>query len=272
MITTLIVAGEPLTRSYLRQAVEGQGVSILEEAESGACGLDLARELCPDLVLLDLDLRAPGLTGLQAGGALQQLDPRPLVVYVTGSSQHAVLAFEQGALDYLVKPVAPDRLAKTLVRARSRLAERQAGREARRRALERGFSAPAPRVPVWTPSALRLLRVEEIEAVETREKLVYVRTGDTEYRASCSLGEIETLLPPHLFFRCHNSHIVRLERLEELLFLGNHRYAVRLSDDRIVPVGRGRYPALRQRLGLDRLAEPGSPLPLDEPEPAFSQR
>jgi DNA-binding LytR/AlgR family response regulator len=269
MFTTLIIADNPRTRTTLWEGLEAQGISILGEGGTGARGLQLARERRPDLVLLDLDLTAPGLTGLQVGVALQRLDPSPLVVFISASSQHAVTAFEQGVLDYLIKPLTPDRLVKTLVRARCRLADRRARREAQRRALERALAPPGRRVPVWTPSAVRLIRVEEIDSVETREQLVYVRAGDTEYRASCSLGRLESLLPPQQFLRIHNSHLVRLERVEELLFLGNHRYGVRLSDDRVLPVGRSRYPALRQRLGLDRTIEFGSRLPDNEPEEAL---
>jgi DNA-binding LytR/AlgR family response regulator len=272
MITTLIVDDEPLTRSYLRQALEAQGVSILGEAEDGVQALQLAEALCPDLILLDLDFKTPGLTGLQVGSALLGLTPVPLVAFVTGSSQHAVTAFEQGALDYLVRPVAPDRLAKTVTRARSRLADRRARREAQQRTRERAAPAPRRRVPVWAPSAVRLIGIEEIDSIEAREKLVYVRTKDDEYRTDCSLSKLETVLPPDQFFRVHFSYLVKLERVEELLFLGNHRYAVRLSDNRVLPVGRSRYPALRQRLGLDRVMNLEGRLPGDEPEEALPQR
>ncbi len=265
MITTLIVDDEPLTRSYLRQALEAQGASILGEAEDGAQALQLAEDLCPDLILLDLDFKTPGLTGLEIGSALLGLDPGPLVAFVTGSSQHAVAAFELGALDYLVKPVAPDRLAKTVARARSRLIARRARREAQQRMLERTTPAPRRRVPVWAPSsAVRLIRIEEIDSIEAREKRVYVRTGDNEYCTDRTLSQLETLLPPDQFFRIHYLHLVRLERVEELLFLGNHRYAVRLSDNRVLPVGRSRYPALRQRLGLDCVMNLEGRVPVDE--------
>jgi DNA-binding LytR/AlgR family response regulator len=270
MITTLVVDDEPLTRSYLRQALETQGVSILGEAADGALALQLAEDLCPDLIVLDLDLKTPGLTGPQIGSALQRLDPVSLVAYVAGSAQHAVMAFEQGAMDYLVKPVAPERLAKMVARARSRLSDRQARREAERRALERATPAPRPRVPVCTPTAVRLIRIEEIDSIEAREKRVYVRTEDDEYRTDCSMSQLETVLPPDQFFRIHFSYLVKLERVEEILFLGNHRYAVRLTDNRRLPVGRNRYPALRERLGLDRVMNFEGRASVDEPEEAIA--
>ncbi len=269
MITALIVDDEPLTCSSLREALEAHGVSVLGQTLNGARALQLAADLCPDLILIDLDSRMPGLTGLQVGAALQGFDPIPLIVFISNGHEHAVTAFEQGVLDYLVKPVAPERLAITVDRMRSRLIDRRARRPAPRRAPEPDAPAPRRRVPVWTHSAVRLIRIEEIDCVQSREKLVYVRTQEEEYRTTCSLGQLEALLPSDQFFRIHTSHLVRLDRVEELLFLGNHRYAVRLSDNRVVPVGRSRYPALRHRLGLERITNLEESPPVDEPEEAF---
>lgn len=271
MFTTLIVDDEPLMRSYLRQALEAQGLSVLGEAGDAALALQLAEDLCPDLVVLDLDFKTPGDTGLQVGSALLGLLPVPLVTFVTGSSQHAVAAFALGAMDYLVKPVAPDRLAKMVARARSRCADRRAREKAQQRERERAAPAPRLRVPVWTPQAVRLLRIEEIDSIEAREKRVYVRTEGTEYPTERTLSQLETVLPPDQFFRLHHAHLVNLERVEELLFLGNHRYAVRLSDNQVLPVGRSRYAALRQRLGIERVEKLGGRVPVDELEEGVPQ-
>src|SRR5437762_7674024 len=115
-MTALIVDDEPLARVHLRRLLEGQEVEILGEAESATLALQQAEDLQPELLFLDIQM--PGLTGMQVASALLHLDVSPLIVFVTGYSEHAVTAFEHDALDYLVKPVAADRLAKTLVRAR----------------------------------------------------------------------------------------------------------------------------------------------------------
>jgi DNA-binding LytR/AlgR family response regulator len=249
-MTALIVDDEPLARSHLRRLLESQGVQMVGESETAAHALQLAEDLHPDLLLVDIQM--PGLTGLQMAGALLYLDPAPLIVFVTGYSEHAVAAFEHGALDYLVKPVAPERLAKTLVRARERMADSQARKAADEKMLERIAEAPPlRRLPIRLDYAVRLLRIEEIICAVAREKRVYVRTQEGEYRTYYTLTQLETLLPREQFLRIHDSCLVNLERVEELIFLGNHAYEVRLTDNQRLPVGRTRYAELQRRLGLD---------------------
>jgi len=254
-MTALIVDDEPLARVHLRRLLEAQGVEVVGESENAARALEQAEGLRPDLLLLDIQM--PGLTGMQAASALLHLDPAPLIVFVTGYSEHAVAAFEHDALDYLVKPVSPERMAKTLVRARERLADAQARREAQQRISERAAEAPpVRRLPVRADYVVHLIRVEEILCAVAREKRVLVRSKGGEYRTYYTLMQLETVLPQDQFLRIHDSCLVNLEEVEELIFLGNHAYEVRLSDKQRLPVGRTRYTDLQRRLGLD--AQPRS--------------
>ncbi len=252
MLTGLIVDDEPLARVHLRRLLETQGVQVAGEAESATQALQMAEELRPELLLLDIQM--PGLTGMQMAGALLHLDAPPLVVFVTGHSEHAVAAFEQDALDYLVKPVSAARLAKTLARARARLANAPDRRQAEARVAERVVEAPPlRRLPVRADYAVRLIRVETILCATAREKRVFVRSSEGVHRTYYTLTQLEALLPREQFLRIHDSCVVNLDRVEELIFLGNHAYEVRLSDGELVPVGRTRYAELRRRLGLDSL-------------------
>jgi DNA-binding LytR/AlgR family response regulator len=249
-MTALIVDDEPLARSHLRRLMDAQGVEVVGDAETAAQALQLAEDLHPDLFMVDIQM--PGLTGLQMAGALLQMDPVPLIVFVTGYSEHALAAFEAGALDYLVKPVAADRLAKTLARARERLADAQNRRAAEHRVQQQVAEAPPlRRLPVRLDYAVRLLRIEEIVCAVAREKRVYVRTQDGEHRTYYTLTQLESLLPREQFLRIHDSCLVNLERVEELIFLGNHAYEVRLTNNQRLPVGRTRYSELQRRLGLE---------------------
>lgn len=254
MLTALVVDDEPLARAHIRRALEAQGVSVLAEAPDGAQALQLAEDLRPDLLLLDVQM--PELTGLQVASALESLERAPLIVFLTAYSEHAAAAFEQGALDYLVKPVAPDRLAKMLARARASLAH-PVHRPDRQGALDQLLPSPLRRLPVRTTYAVRLLRIEEIDFALAREKRVFVRAKDEEYPTYYRLTQLETLLPPERFYRIHDSFLVNLDRIEELIFLGNHTYEVRLTDKQRLPVGRTRYAELRRRLGLEAGEMPG---------------
>jgi two-component system, LytTR family, response regulator len=249
-MTALIVDDEPLARVHLRRLLEAQGVQVVGESENAARALEQAEDLRPDLLLLDIQM--PGLTGMQMASALLHLDPAPLVIFVTGYSEYAVAAFEHDALDYLVKPVSAARLAKTLVRARERLADVQARKEAQQQISERAVAAPPlGRLPVRADYVVHLLRVEEILCAMAREKRVFVRTKNGEYRTYYTLTQLEALLPKDQFLRIHDSCLVNLDHVEELIFLGNHAYEVRLSNNQRLPVGRTRYAELQRRVGLD---------------------
>ncbi len=249
MLTALIADDEPLARAHLRRLLEMLQVIVKDEAENGVQALQMTEDLRPDLVFLDIQM--PGLTGMQAAGALLHLDSPPLLIFVTGYSEYAVTAFEQDALDYLVKPVAPDRLAKTLVRARERLADRASHQRIQERVQERALhSPPLRRLPVREDYTVKLLRVEDIVCAVAREKRVFVRTAAGEFRTYYTLTNLESLLPVEQFCRIHDSCLVSLDRIDEVLYLGSHSYAVQLFDGQKLPVGRTRFAELQRRLGM----------------------
>ena len=249
MLTALIADDEPLARTYLRRLLEAQGVTIAGEAENGIEAVQKTEDLRPELLFLDIQM--PGLTGMQVAAALLGLENAPQIVFVTGYSEHAVAAFEQDALDYLVKPVAPERLAKTLERAKNLLNDKANQVQTQARVAERlNQSPPLRRLPVREDYAVRLLRIEEILCASAREKRVFVRTAAGEYRTYYTLSQLETLLPPEQFFRVHDSYLIPLDHIEAIDFLGNHSYVARLSDGSQIPVGKTRYVGLRRRLGL----------------------
>jgi len=249
MLTAMIVDDEPLARARIRRLLESQGVQILAEAGDAATALQQAEEMKPALLFLDIQM--PGLTGMQMAGALLQLEAMPLIIFVTGYSEYAIAAFEQNALDYLVKPVALERLAITLTRARERLADRQARAQLQQRVLQQAAQSPPLRsLPVRTDYTVRFIPLKEILCVVARDKRVFVRTREGEYPTYYTLTQLETLLPSERFLRIHDSSLVNLDAVVELVFLGDHTYEVRLADRQLLRVGRTRYAALQRRMGL----------------------
>ena len=250
MLTAVIVDDEPLARSRLRRLLEAQGVQILGEAENAAVALQFTEDMRPDLLLLDIQM--PGLTGMQMASALLHLEAAPLLIFVTGYSEYAVAAFEQDALDYLVKPVTLERLATTLTRARERLANKQARAQARQSLLERASELPPLRsLPVRADYVVRFLPLPEILYAIARDKSVLVSTKEGEHRTYYTLTQLESLLPSDRFLRIHDSSLVNLDAVMELIFLGDHAYEVRLSNNQLLRVGRTRYAELQRRMGLN---------------------
>ncbi len=252
MLTALVVDDEPLARTRLRRLLESQGVEVLGEAEDAADGLQLVEALKPDMLFLDIQM--PDLTGIQAASALLYLASAPAIVFVTGYSEYAVTAFEQRAMDYLVKPVSQERLALTLARAREDIAAKQARLQADKELSPSAPATPPLRsLPVRVDYAVRFLPLREILCAVSRNRQTYVVTQESEFRLHYSLTHLEAILPSEHFLRIHDSSLVNVDKIIELHFLGDHTYEVRLSNKQLLRVGRSRYPELQRRMGISHL-------------------
>jgi two-component system LytT family response regulator len=175
----------------------------------------------------------------------------PVVVFVTGYSEHAVSAFEHDALDYVLKPVSADRLATTLTKVRDSIKAKRLRERTAQAAATRKLQAARPkRLPIRVGNSVRLVRIDRILCATARDKHVYVRTRDEEFRTYYTLTQLEGLLPPERFMRIHASCIVDVESIEELVLWGNHSYSVKLPLGIDLPVGRQGYPELQARLGV----------------------
>lgn len=247
----VVIDDEPFARSRLRRLLGEQSVEVAGEASSAAEGLRLIREQQPDLVFVDIQM--PGMTGLEMADALKDLELPPLLVFVTGYSEHAVSAFELTALDYLVKPVSAERLAATLSRAAERLADRAARAALRLTAARTPTRRPAAldRLPIRGDYSITFVPTREILCAVSRNRRVSVITADAEYPTSYSLRQLEGLLSAERFMRIHDSCIVNLHSIRDLNYLGDHSYEVRLTDGRQLPVSRAHYAELSRRLGLE---------------------
>jgi DNA-binding LytR/AlgR family response regulator len=243
-MTALIVDDEELGRALLRQMLEAEGVEIVGEAGDATEGLEKAELLDPDVVFVDI--RMPGISGLQATSAFNELDPAPLVVIVTGYSEYAVDAFGKSALDYLLKPVDPERLAVALDKARKQIAlQTKAAKVDVLRRTDR--QRPVLRLPIRVKGAIRLLPVERILYASAQDKTVVVKTKDAEFRTTYTLTQLEGMLPSG-FMRVHASCIVNIAVIEEIQLLGNHTYGIRLVNGDELPLGRQQYPKLQEKL------------------------
>ncbi len=236
-MNAFLVDDEPLARGFLAELLEEQGVTIAGMADNALTALAEIPVLCPDVVFLDIEM--PGISGLDAAAELLRLPNPPVVVIVTGYAEHAVAAFEHETTDYLLKPVSPERLLRCLGKVR-------------RIRASRGTGTAAPnRIAVRGETGIRIVSTEEIVCASARDKKVFVRTDDgTEFRYMGSLSELESKCQNCGFVRIHDSYLVPVSKIRELIPLGNHEFEIRLSDGRRAPVGRTRYASLRGQLGV----------------------
>ncbi len=214
----VIAEDEELLRAALSSLLKEAWpqLQIVAECEDGASALESIAELQPDVAFLDI--RMPGLTGIEVARGLADASPRTQVVFVTAYDQYAIDAFEQGAIDYLLKPITRERLLATVQRIQARAA---AGHPdgATLEALLRHLSAramPSSKPPlVWiTASAgkdTRLIMVDDVAYFQADNKYTTVMTAEGESLLRTPLRELLDSLDAATFKQIHRSTIVNMK-------------------------------------------------------------
>ncbi|MDP3234427.1 MAG: LytTR family DNA-binding domain-containing protein [Myxococcales bacterium] len=239
-LRVLIADDEQLARARLTRLLTSmEDVTIVGEAKDGEDVLTKVRAGGIDVVLLDVQM--PKLTGVEAM-ALWPVDG-PWVVFCTAHAEHAVKAFEIDAVDYLLKPVEPDRLKKALDKARQRET-----RETFSAAVKKHQAIP--RLPVQTRQGLVLLDPGVITHAVLEGELVTVHTKDASFLTDYSLNDLEQRLPPGRFERVHRRALLNLEAVARLEPLETGGYLARTTNGHSVEVSRQAARDLRKRLGL----------------------
>ena len=219
MPSALIAEDEQLLRDELVALVREAWpeLHIAAVCEDGAEAVEAIAAHRPDVAFLDI--RMPGLTGLDVAAAAAESSPATQIVFVTAYNQYAIDAFERGAVDYLLKPVSPQRLAETVKRVKARLGSggTDAGSLAQIVAQLRGRHASDPgREPLqWiTASAgreTRLILVEDVAYFQADDKYTVVMTADGESLIRKPIRDLLDVLDPAVFRQVHRSTIVNLK-------------------------------------------------------------
>jgi DNA-binding LytR/AlgR family response regulator len=215
-VTALIVDDEAPMRDQLRARLREvwPALAIIGEAANGVEAVAMAAGHEPDVVFLDI--RMPGQSGIEAA---RQLYNRCHIVFVTAYDQYAIDAFEQGAMDYLLKPVAAARLETTCARLRQRLeaAPQDIGVKLAQlaAALQRGGAKPTwlRWIQAQVGGSLRMISTREVLFFRSDEKYTRVQTAQTELLIRKTLKELADELDPDEFWRIHRSTLVRVDAI-----------------------------------------------------------
>lgn len=229
--TALIAEDEPLLAQALQSALSQAWPQLLicAVASNGLMAAQLALEHRPDIVFLDV--RMPGQSGLDVAAEIAEEwphgQPLPLIVFVTAYDEYAVRAFESQALDYLLKPVTPDRLAMTVQRLQQALARRQpdaprhdAAWLDQLRTLMGATAAAAEGTPALTVvqasvgSTIRLVPIEEVLVFEAADKYVRVLTASQDLLIRTPLRDLLPQLDARQFWQIHRGTVVRATAID----------------------------------------------------------
>ena len=235
MFTALIADDEPLARVRMRSLLEAYSgeIEILGEASSGAQTIAKIHELDPDVVFLDIQM--PDMDAFEVLKTLNE-DDIPLIVFTTAYDNFALRAFEENTVDYLLKPIDPERLASTMAKLRKRMPN------------QGGLGVPADfswdkfkellsvsdlymqRLQVKQSDRILLVNMDEVIRFQSEEKYTTAYTTTSQYVIDQTLVELEKRLDPHQFVRVHRAHLVAIDYISEIRKTDSGRLSVVLRD------------------------------------------
>lgn len=238
-LRVLVVDDEPLAIERLELLLARQTkVELVGTALDGETALRLAEQVKPDVLLLDISM--PGMDGIEVARALGGSSVDPAIVFVTAFDNFAVAAFDVAAVDYLMKPVAEDRLARALERARGR--ERRTGER-----------RPAPRYveEFWVPDHNGLIRIaaRDIERISAERDYMRLHVGPRSWLIYRTISKLEEELDPDLFIRVHRSAILRRDTIAGLSRDPIGHWSARLSNGEEVRIGRSHVAEVKALAG-----------------------
>jgi len=242
----IIVDDEPVARQRLRRILaREQGVEIVAECANGREAVSAVATHAPDLLVLDVQM--PELDGF---GVLAALAPNqmPLVIFVTAFDHHAVRAFDVHAVDYVLKPIEPERLREAVARARREHSRAEVAQQhARLRDLLGSFAAvdqpakqptesaradapPVERFLVKANGRMFFVNTPDVDWIEADGNYVRLHVGSASHMIRETIAAVERSLPPSRFARIHRSAIVNLDRVVEMRQWSSGDYIVILAN------------------------------------------
>ena len=243
VLRLVIVDDEPPARDLLAQYLEERSdVEVVAACANGFEAVKAVEELKPDIVLLDIQM--PKLDGFEV---LELLDHRPQVIFTTAYDEYGPQAFEVEAVDYLLKPIAPERLGQALDRARARI---DAGESQPLDRISRDLmtdDTKRRRVLVREGARVHVLQSGDIDYVEAQDDYVVLCCGGKTFRKKQTLTDLESRLGDE-FVRIHRSYLLNVDRLHRIEPYARDSRVAFLTDGKRLPVSRAGYDRLRRLL------------------------
>jgi two-component system LytT family response regulator len=243
-LTAVIVDDEELARALLREyAGSSGGIEIVAECANGFEAVKAVAEKKPDLMFLDVQM--PKLNGFEV---LELIGREVAVIFVTAYDQYAMRAFDEHAVDYLLKPFSLDRFQTALERARKRLGEGATSLPVDLARVARAPQDHLQRIVVKEGARVHVIPVDRLDYAEAQDDYVSLHSEGKSYLKEQTISSLEAMLDPARFVRIHRSILVNLERVVKIEpYAKDSRVAV-LSNGTQVPVSRSGYERLRDLL------------------------
>lgn len=243
----LLIDDEPLARSVVSEYLQSwPQITILGECSDGFEGVKSIMQLQPDLIFLDIQM--PKINGFEM---LELLDQHPAVIFTTAFDEYAIRAFEEHAVDYLLKPFSKQRFDKAIQKWMDlqQLNEAKANTSKLLETLQPS-TTKKERVVVKTGNKIKIIPVNDIHYLEADDDYVHIHTAEGSYLKSKTMIYFEQLLNGDQFIRIHRSFIVNVQEITRIDPYEKDSQIALLKSGKKVPISKSGYPKLKQILGL----------------------
>jgi len=247
MIKAVLVDDEPLARSIVAEYLEDYPqVEVVAECGDGFEGAKAIMQHQPDMVFLDIQM--PKINGFEM---LEIIDNQPAVIFTTAFDEYAIQAFEQHAVDYLLKPIAKSRFDRAMAKFLD-TQQLETGKKNTRNLLEKMHHTDGKleRVVVKTGAKIKIIPVGSIIHLEADDDYVKIHTEDGVFMKNKTMASFEEQLDPAQFIRVHRSFIVKIDHIARLEPHEKDSYVAILTDGKQVSVSKNGYTRLKQTLGM----------------------
>lgn len=247
MIKAILVDDEPLARSILGEYLESYPqVQVVAACNDGFEGAKAIMQHQPDIVFLDIQM--PKINGFEM---LEVLDRRPAIIFTTAFDDYAIRAFEQHAIDYLLKPITKKRFDQAMNKLLDlRKLENRSTKTQQLLDNVLGSSSNLERVIVKTGNNIKIIPVGHIIYLEADDDYVRIHTNEGTFLKNKTMASFEQQLDPNQFVRVHRSFIVKVAHITHLEPAERDGYVAVLVNGRQVPVSKNGYGRLKQLLGM----------------------
>lgn len=237
-LRVVLVDDEPLAIERL-ETLCGRiaDVEVVGRADHGETALKVVKQTTPDLVLLDLTM--PGMDGIEVAKKLSRISSPPAIIFVTAHESFAVEAFDLDAVDYVLKPVALERL------------ERAIGRALAKRSEDPVLTETEWLHDLWVPHKSELVRVpvDDVRRIDAERDYVRLYVGEKTYLLLQTIAGLEGKLDPEAFIRIHRSTILRKSCIAGLRHDGLGVWSAELEDGETLRIGRTYLPKVKAMAG-----------------------
>ena len=242
----LIIEDEYPAREIIKEYLAANDkIEIIGEFSNGLEGLKGINQLKPDLIFLDIQM--PKLTAFEM---IDLMDTRPEIIFTTAFDQYAIKAFEENAIDYLLKPFSIGRFEDAVEKALTKMQGHRGVIKKQKVEILLPEIHPLMRIVVKNRSEIIIIAVEQIVYIEAEDDYVMIHLKDKKYLKQNTMDYFENNLDPVHFLRTHRSFIVRLDQIDKIEAYEKSTNVAILKNGKTIPISRSGYVRLKESLGI----------------------